>query len=87
MPECIFCDEPCEEGYEECPGCLKKPFPGDVLRSKDIRKGRWLEVGIQHDKQTHDGPRRRKQRLPPLADRTELLASVAPEHTITTNAP
>ena len=42
MPECIFCDEPCEEGCEECPGCLKKPFPGMYFDPKTFMKKRPL---------------------------------------------
>ena len=43
MPECIFCDEPCEEGCEECPGCLKKPFPGMYFDPKTFEKATGLE--------------------------------------------
>lgn len=43
MPECIFCDEPCEEGCEECPSCLKKPFPGMYFDPKTFERAAGLE--------------------------------------------
>ena len=43
MPECIFCDEVCDEGCLECPSCGKKPFAGMYLNPSELEKAERLE--------------------------------------------